>query len=145
MPKWGRLVMMVNSVVSWPPCSVGDDAKAAPSTELPEKEVGKCPCRRLYGFSADEERIQFHRAKIPVRQHLHELAGLEFCPRAVFARRDDPQPGDGACRGSFVDGDRQLAVDAHGGDAAILAKGESRRGVRRTDDHRVLRELRRHC
>jgi DNA-binding NarL/FixJ family response regulator len=28
-------------------------------TELPEKEVGKCPCGRLYGLSADEERIHF--------------------------------------------------------------------------------------
>jgi FixJ family two-component response regulator len=29
------------------------------STELPEKEVGKCPCGRLYGLSAGEERIHF--------------------------------------------------------------------------------------
>src|SRR5262245_5434367 len=112
-------------------------------TKLPEKEVGKCPCGRLYGLSVDEERIHFHRAEIPVRQHPHKLPGLELCSRAVFARRGDPQPGDGACRGSLVDGDSELAVNAHGGDAAVLAEGESRRGVRRTDDHRVVRELRR--
>src|SRR6516162_5167974 len=148
MPKWSRLVMMVNSVVSWPPCCVADDPKALPTlprtTELPEKEVGKCPCGRLHGLSADEERIHFHRAEIPVRQHPRELPGLELCPRAVFARRGDPQPGDGACRSSFVDGDSELAVNAHGGDAAVLAEGESRRGVRWTDDHRVLRKMRRH-
>ena len=34
------------------------------------------------------------------------------------------------------DGDSELAVNAHGGDATVLAEGESRRGVRRTDDHR---------
>src|SRR3954462_1456973 len=121
--------MMVNSVVFWPPGCVADDAKAPPtlscSTELREKEVGKCPCGRLYGLSADEERIHFHRAEIPLRQHPHELPGLELCPRAVFTRRDDPQPGDGACRGSFVDGDSELAVNAHGGDAPVLAEGES--------------------
>ena len=77
------------------------------STELPEKEVGKCPCGGLYGLSVGEERIHFHRAEIPVRQHPHELPGLELCPRSVFARRGDPQPGDGACRGSFVDGDSE--------------------------------------
>ena len=98
------------------------------STKLPEKEVGKCPCGRLYGLSADEERIHFHRAEIPVRQHPHELPGLKPCSRAVFARRGDPQPDDGACRGSFVDGDSELAVNAHGGYVVVLAVGESRRG-----------------
>ena len=146
--------MMANNIISRPPVCVANDAKAPPtlpwrapfasSAELREKEVGKCPCGRLYGLSADEERIHFHRAEIPVRQHPHELPGLELCPRAVFARCGDTQPGDSACGGSFVDGDRKLAVNAHGGDAAVLAEGESRRGVRRTDDHRVLRELRRH-
>src|SRR3954471_11115743 len=146
MQKWSGWVTMVNSVIFWLPACVGDDAKAPPtlscSTELPEKEVGKCPCGRLYGLSIDEERIHFHRAEIPVREHPHELPGLELCPRAVFARRDDPQPGDGACRGSFVDCDSELAVNAHRDDAAVLAKGESRGGVHRTDDHRVLREVR---
>lgn len=61
---------------------------------------------------------------IPVRQHAHELPGLEFCPRAIFARRGDPQPGDGACRGSFVDGDNEPAVNAHGGDAAVSLQKE---------------------
>src|SRR5215831_11865668 len=139
---------MVNSVVSWPPCCVADDAKAPPTlpcrTELPEKEVGKCSCGRLYGLSADEERVHFHRAEIPVRQHPHELPGLELCLRTVLARRGDPQPDDGGCRDSFVDGDSKLAVNAHGGDAAVLAEGESRRGVRRTDDHGVAREVRWH-
>src|SRR5215831_20098544 len=92
------------------------------STELPEKEVGKCSCGGLYGLSVGEERIHFHRAEIPVRQYPHELPGLELCPRAVFARRGNPQPGDGACRGSFVDGDSELAVNAHGGDATVLAE-----------------------
>ena len=114
------------------------------STELPEKEVGKCPCGRLYGLSADEERVHFHRAEIPVSQHPHKLPGLKLRLRAAFARRGDPQPGDGACRGSLVDGDSELAVNAHGGDAAVLAEGESRRRVRRTDDHRVVREVRGH-
>src|SRR6516165_1723524 len=148
MAKWSRLVMMANSIISRPPVCVTNDAKVPPtlpcSTELREQEVGKCPCGRLYGLSADEERIHFHRAEIPVRQHPYELPGLELCPRAVFARRGDPQPGDGACRGSFVDGDGELAINAHGDDAAVLAEGESRRGVRRTDDHGVAREVRRH-
>jgi hypothetical protein len=55
-------------------------------TELPEKEVGKCARGRLFGLSADEKRIYFHRAEIPVRQHPHEPLGLELCPRAVFSR-----------------------------------------------------------
>src|SRR5579864_6954896 len=105
--KWSRVVMM-NGVVSWQPCSVTDDAKARPtlpsSTEFLEKEVGKCPSGRLYGLSADKEGIHFHRAEIPVRQHPHQLARLELCPCAAFARRGDPQSGDCACRGSFVDG-----------------------------------------
>src|SRR3954454_4087457 len=125
--------MMVNSVVFRPPGCVADDAKVPPtlscSTELPEKEVGKCPCGRLYGFSIDEKRIHFHRAEIPVREHPHELPGLELSPRAVLARRDDPQPGHSACRRPFVHCDRELAVNAHGDDAAVLAEGESRGGV----------------
>lgn len=85
------------------------------------------PVRRAFWVFSDEERIQ---AEIAVGQHPHELPGLELRRRAVFARRG--QPGDGACRGSFVDGDSELAVNAHGGDAAVLAEGESRRGGRRT-------------
>src|SRR5215472_9467518 len=117
-----------SSSVSVPTASAGFRTSLA-RTELPEKEVGKCPCGRLYGLSADEERVHFHRAEIPVRQHPHELPGLELCPRAVFARRRDPQSGDSACRGSFVDGDDEPTVNAHGGDAAVLAEGEGRRGV----------------
>src|SRR5262249_16611515 len=68
-----------------------------------------------------------HRAEIPVRQHRHELPGLELCPRAVFARRGDPQPGDGACRGSFVDGDsegRTAASAASDGPSAGYQRGD---------------------
>jgi hypothetical protein len=65
------------------------------------------PCGRFYGLSVGEERIHFHRAEIPVRQHSHGLPGLELWPRVVFARRGDPQPGDGARRGSFVDSDSE--------------------------------------
>ena len=108
------------------PCCHGDALAGAvlSSTELPEKEVGKCSCGRLYGLSADEERIRFHRAEILVRQHPHELPGLELCARAAFARRGHPQPGDGAGRGSFVDSDSEVAVNAHGGDATVLAERE---------------------
>jgi hypothetical protein len=111
------------------PCCHGDALAGAvlSSTELPEKEVGKCSCGRLYGLSADEERIRFHRAEIPVRQHPHELPGLELCARAAFARRGHPQPGDGACRGFFVDSDSEVAVNAHGGDATVLAEREGAR------------------
>jgi hypothetical protein len=50
------------------------------------------PVGRLYGLSADEERIHFHRAEIAVSQQPHELPGLRLCPRAVFARGGDPSP-----------------------------------------------------
>ena len=54
------------------------------------------PCGRLYGLSADEERIHFRRAEIPVRQHPHELPGLELCSRAVCARRGNPRRSEQA-------------------------------------------------
>ena len=101
------------------------------STELPEKEVGKCPCGRLYGLSVGEERIHFHRAEIPVRQHSHELPGLELCPRAVFARRGDPQPGDGARRGSFVDRDSEGRTADAGAASDCACAGANRATVQR--------------
>ena len=39
------------------------------------------PCGRLYGLSVGEERIHFHRAEIPIRQHPHELPSA----RALFS------------------------------------------------------------
>ena len=96
-------------------------------TELPDKEVGKCAGGRLDRLSADKECIHFHRAEIPVSQNPHELPGLELCPRACFARGGDPQPGDGACRGSLVDSDSELGVNTHGGDATVLAEREGAR------------------
>ena len=84
---------MVNRVVLCAPRCVAYDAQMPPiqpwSTELPKKKVGKCPCRRLYGLSVDEERIHFHRAEIPIRQDPHELPSFELCPRAYFARCGD--------------------------------------------------------
>ena len=65
------------------------------------------PCGRFYGLSVGEERIHFHRAEIPVRQHSHGLPGLESGRALFFARRGDPQPSDGARRGSFVDSDSE--------------------------------------
>jgi hypothetical protein len=76
------------------PCCHGDALAGAvlSSTELPEKQVGKCSCGRLYGLSADKERIRFHRAEIPVRQHPHELPGIELCARCFPLDAAIPSP-----------------------------------------------------
>jgi hypothetical protein len=86
------------------PCCHGDVLGGA---VLADEEVCKRPRGRLYGLAADEERIHFNQAEIPVRQHPYGLPGLELCPRAAFARRGDPLPAT-ASRISFLRAFRQM-------------------------------------
>jgi len=52
----------------------------------------------------------------------NKLSRLELRPRTAFTRRGDSQLCDSACRGYFIRGDRESIVEAHRGDAAVLAK-----------------------
>jgi hypothetical protein len=110
------------------PCCRGDALAGAvlSSTELPEKEVGKCSCAGFMVFPLTKSAF----ASIEPKSQSGSIR--TSCPasssaRAAFARRGDPQPGDGACRGSLVDSDSELGVNTHGGDATVLAEREGAR------------------
>jgi hypothetical protein len=94
-------------------------ARSRPKYHVARLEGRQCPCGRLYGVSADEERIHFHRAKIPSQQP-HELPGLKLCPRALFARGGDLSPPTALVMFSLLRND--LGMDRPGAiEVAVLA------------------------
>ena len=78
---------------------------------------------------------------IPVRLHPHELPGLELCPRALFARPGDPSPATALAVAPSLTVMASWLSTRTEVTRLSLRKEKVGRG-RRTDDHRVVCEIR---